>query len=86
MGIAEGSPDLSKLDFVGKKLVFLVEVAVSVLPQVQRNTDEFEKHLYQPTSTRPFGTDRAIEIILYECSSKGRSPFKDRLPSKCFLA
>ena len=34
VGIAEGSPDLSELDFVGKKLVFLVEVAVAVLPQI----------------------------------------------------
>ena len=58
VGIAEGSPDLGELDFVGKKLVFLVEVAVAVLPQIPSNTDEFEKHLYRPTSTRPFGTDR----------------------------
>ena len=34
VGIAEGSPDLSELDFVAKKLVFLVEVAVAVLPQI----------------------------------------------------
>ena len=42
VGIAEGSPDLRELDFVGKKLVFLAEVAVAVLPQIPKNTDEFE--------------------------------------------
>ena len=30
VGITEDSPGLSELDFVGKKLVFLVEVAVAV--------------------------------------------------------
>ena len=35
VGITEGSPDLGELDFVRKKLVFLVMVAVAVFHKSQ---------------------------------------------------